>query len=719
MLDSDNAPTAPSSRRSLSWLLAGGVVGLVGVGCLSRHGEAHASFKASNKVVEQAENCASGGQPSSCTAPAVAKMTSYGAWTVCGPNAGLPTQTGVFVGGIEACEAKCTASSTCRGIQWVQGADSTQDICFEISDNICVHHTMTPPVAQNSVPPVQNAECIVKSCGDGPTGECTLGQTECCPASLKREVNVAGDKLVQRFVRRLVTTNNLPAVQSPDARIIKKDDGVVVVCTYTYPAANADANQIWAKGTVNTVTGEAITQTLNPHLKVQTNGADVEVVRFDPNNPTAPTVVGKVHVLEDNDETVACPAEVVQFQGRKLVCPIGALHPVATLADNCVLPAEGTWKFGHTTPPAGGERLENADGTAIANCALVAVTPATTHVVCPTEVFAAADGHAIVCDDHLHVLGMVDPLNNVEVDDHAFVKFDPTFAHLVVHNPVSAEGGAQDIGKVYHWKRNANGEWVGVYNCAGITCSTTSTCEAAIASAPGKWRGLLCVGVSPLPANLRGVFWKVNRGVRDHFPFIPDVIAFCANTDGCGKSLGHINAEGELVVDLRGEKVVDWLGTTVDIDDSKALSWIRENGHCKLTFTAVPGKGSRHSPSWFSIEASCDPTESGTNVIIPSYVTDQIATFNKNEPFMVWVHGSRYNSLLPRGCTAWALWRDLDDKRSYAQDAMEVIDLDQATARLVSIVDDRGYTLEECGYSHFERLYGKSTVTHYTYDNRR
>lgn len=712
MLDSDNGPTLSSGRRSLSWLLAGGVVGLVGVGYFTRGGEKHASVEAGIKF--QADNCASGGQPSSCTSPEVATMTSYGAWTVCGPNAGLPTQTGVFVGGIEACEAKCAASTTCRGVQWVQGADSTQDICFEISDNICVHHTMTPPVAQGSVPPVQNAECIVKSCG-GATGNCVAGQTECCPASLKREVNVAGDKLVQRFARRLVVNAN---VAQADARVIKKADGTVVVC-YRDPAAAGVNNQaFWALGTVQLTPGNAITQTLNPHLKVINQNGRYEVVRYDPANPNTPIVVGTV--VEAPANTVACPVEAVQFQGRRLICATGHMKPIATIPAGCA-----TWPF-----PAGWKVVGNPvtnvakeDGTVIAGCV---PTAPDAHALCETQVFAAADHKAIVCDNHLNVLGMVNKVPaGVEVDDRAFVRFDDravAFTDIVVENPLTADGGKQVLGPIIR-NKEVNGRETGIFACAGITCGPTSTCEANPVLPPGKWTGLLCVGVSPLPATLRGVFWKVNKGIADDFPFIPDLIAFCKNTDGCGKSLGQINAEGELVVDLRGEKVVDWLGTTFDNNDKKALDWIRENGLCKLVFTSVPGKGSRHSPTWFKIEASCDPTEGtrrlGITTIIPSHVTEQINAFNHNQPFMTWVHGSRYNSLLPRGCTAWALWQNLDQHRNYEQDAEEVTNLEKATSRLVSIVDDRGYTLENCGYTHFDSLYGESSFIHLTYDNGR
>jgi len=310
----------------------------------------------------------------------------------------------------------------------------------------------------------------------------------------------------------------------------------------------------------------------------------------------------------------------------------------------------------------------------------------------------------------------------VTVDDRASVRNDD--GKILVDNPRTADGGAQVLGEVIY-RQEVNLVDTGVWSCGGIACSTTSTCDASPKLPPGKWTGLLCVGVSPLPASLRGVFWKVNKGTRDEFPFIPDVIAFCKNTDGCGKSLGEIDAEGELKVDLRGEKVVDWLGTTQDTNDIRALNWIKQNGFCKLTFTAVPGKGSRHSPTWFAIEASCDPTESeyarrlGTNVIIPREVTNQIEAFNLAQPFMAWVHGSRYNSLLPRGCTAWALWTGLEQKKHYAQDAMQVTNLEKATSKLVSIVDDRGYTLPECGYSDFDTLYGKASVTHHTYDNGR
>jgi hypothetical protein len=386
----------------------------------------------------------------------------------------------------------------------------------------------------------------------------------------------------------------------------------------------------------------------------------------------------------------------------------------------CPWPLPDGWKV-----DAGATKVIDKAGADITNCLLSAPEE---HALCETQVFAAADHKAIVCDNKLNVLGMVDTVPaGVEVDDRAFVRFDDrnaAFTDVVVQNPITADGGKQVLGAVIRDKV-VNGVDAGVWSCAGITCGTTSTCEANPVLPPGKWTGLLCVGVSPLPASLRGVFWKVNKGLNDDFPFIPDLIAFCKNTDGCGKSLGHINAEGELKVDLRGEKVVDWLGTTVDAADSKALRWIRENGFCKLTFTSVTGKGSRHSPTWFRIEASCDPTESesarrlGTSVIIPSYVTTQIDAFNANDPFMTWVHGSRYNSLLPRGCTAWALWRNFEEKRNYAQDATEVTDLETATSKLVSIVDDRGYTLEECGYSNFDRLYGKSSVIHHTYDNSR
>lgn len=733
MLDSDNGPTLSSGRRSLSWLLAGGVVGLVGVAYLNHGGEKHVSFKVGTKLVEQTENCASGGQPSSCTAPEVAVMTSYGAWTVCGPNAGLPTQTGVFVGGIEACEAECASSSTCRGVQWVQGADSTQDICFEISDNICVHHTMTPPVAQGSVPPVQNAECIVKGCDQGTVGECVAGQTQCCPASLKREVNVAGDKLVQRFARRLVLT---AGATNDDVRVVRKADGTVVLCPRptTITGGQPDAWQgAWAIGTVTTVPGEAITQTLNPHLKVIDLDGRSTVVRYDPADPTKYRVIGYVtpHGKGEDpavDPTIQCPTEAVQYQGRRMICATGQWLPIAKVPNtaddaDCVWAELDNWRI----PPdlviggAGFFQRQDAAGAWVSTgCPVEAPDP---NALCPTEVFASADNKAIVCDNKLNVLGMVDPAVGLTVDGRATVEFDNGGA-VVVQNPATAVNGDQVLGNVFR-HRTTNDVDTGVWSCSGITCGTTSTCTANPVLPPGKWTGLLCVGVSPLPASLRGVFWKRSKGEFDDFPFIPDVIAFCKNTDGCGKSLGEINADGELSLDLRGEKVVDWLDTTVDTEDRRAVMWIREHGFCKLTFSAVGGKGSRHSPTWFKILASCDPTESesarrlGTNVVIPSYVTSQIDAFNLHQPFMAWVHGSRYNSLLPRGCTAWALWYNLEHNMAYAHDADEVTNLENTKSRLVSIVDDRGYTLENCGHSDFASLYETSSVIHHTYDNGR
>jgi hypothetical protein len=489
--------------------------------------------------------------------------------------------------------------------------------------------------------------------------------------------------------------------------VIKKDDGTVVVC-YRDPA---DPNTgWWAVGEVTTKVGEAITQTLNPHLKVVTNNGKDQVVRFDPNNPDSWIVVGDVTDKAPGD-AVSCPVEPVQFQGRKLMCAVGQLQPLAQLPDACDLALfVPGW-----APNAGFNGWNNVAGaTCNPNAAIDA------GALCPTQVFASADNKAIVCDNKLNVLGFVHTLPaGVTVDDKALVRFaegQAAIDTIIVQNDQTAEGGKTDLGKVVR-EETVNGVTHSIWSCAGISCSTTSTCDATSVLPSGKWLGLLCVGVSPLPASLRGVFWKVNKGIKDDFALIPDLIAFCQNTDGCGKSLGHINAQGQLIVDMRGEKVVDWLGTTVETDDIKALNWIKENGFCKLTFTSVAGKGSRHSPTWFQIEASCDNL--GTNVAIPQYVSSQIDAFNDREPFMVWVHGSRYNSLLPRGCTAWALWTGLEQKRTYAQDAFEVVDLEKATSKLVSVVDDRGYTLEECGYSKFDSLYGKSSVIHYTFDNSR
>jgi len=177
----DDELVVQTRRRRVVGSVIAATVGVVGCACLhsQRTGVEHL------ESITAVETCTDGGVVASCPLGEETSIVSLGDWTVCGSNAILPTQEVVFVGGVEQCKKECIENAACRGIQWVQGADVSADICIQVHEDICEHVTIERPQATASSPAPQDAACMIKKCGT--PSLCTDGQEECCPLCRKEQ----------------------------------------------------------------------------------------------------------------------------------------------------------------------------------------------------------------------------------------------------------------------------------------------------------------------------------------------------------------------------------------------------------------------------------------------------------------------------------------------------------------------------------------------------